>query len=57
MAIAPSSDGRLSRTSEIDLTPAGAGDYELMLSVTDDVAGQTLFVHEQFRLVDPAPRE
>jgi hypothetical protein len=57
VALTPSSDGQLSRTSEIGLVRAGAGDYELVLSITDDVTGETLVVQEEFTLVAPGPQE
>jgi hypothetical protein len=57
VAIIPSSDGRLSRTSELGLARAGAGEYELVLSVTDDVAGRTLRIREEFSLVEPGGGE
>jgi len=48
-----SPDGRLTRTSDVRLARAGAGDYELVLSIIDDVTGQTLRVQEEFTLVAP----
>jgi hypothetical protein len=53
VAIAPSPDGRLSRTSELGLARAGRG----LRAGTDhhhDVAGRTLRVREEFTLVEPA---
>jgi VWFA-related protein len=57
VALTPSSDGRLSRTSDVRLAGTGPGDYEMVLSVTDDVTGQTLLVREEFALVDPGRDE
>jgi VWFA-related protein len=53
VALAPSPEGRLSRTSEVRLAQAPPGDYEMVLRVRDDLAGQERVVREGFALVGP----
>jgi VWFA-related protein len=52
--ITPSSDGRLSRTSDVRLA-APPGTYDLVLTIRDDVAGRELRVREEFTTVAPDP--
>jgi hypothetical protein len=48
--IVPTSLGQLSRVSGIPLQGASPGDYELVLTVADEIAGKDLVVKESFRL-------
>ena len=48
--IEPTSLGALARMLQIPLDGASAGDYELVLTVEDQVAGQTREIVEPFRL-------
>jgi len=48
--IVPTSLGQLSRVSGIPLRGASPGDYELVLTVADEIAGKDLVLKEPFRL-------
>jgi len=50
----PTSIGALSRLIQLPLTGRAVGDYELVLTVTDEVAGRTREVVEPFSIVDQA---
>jgi VWFA-related protein len=50
--IRPTSIGALSRLIQIPLAGRAAGDYELVLTVTDEIAGRTREVVEPFSIVD-----
>ena len=52
--IRPTSIGALSRLIQIPLAGRAVGDYELVLTVTDDIAGRTREVVEPFSIVDEA---
>ena len=50
----PTSIGALSRLIQLPLTGRAVGDYELVLTVTDEIAGRTREVVEPFSIVDQA---
>jgi hypothetical protein len=50
--IRPTSIGALSRVIELPLAGRAVGDYELVLTVTDEIAGRTREVVEPFSIVD-----
>jgi hypothetical protein len=52
--IRPTSIGALSRLIQIPLAGRAAGDYELVLTVTDEIAGRTREIVEPFSIVDGA---
>jgi hypothetical protein len=54
--IAPTSLGKLSRFVGYSLEKAPEGDYEFVLTVTDQVSGKTLEVREPFTVSASAPR-
>ena len=51
----PGADGGLSRLAGLNLTGLAAGDYELLLTVRDDVAGQAVERREPFAILPPEP--
>jgi VWFA-related protein len=53
--IRPTSIGALSRVIQLPLSGRAAGDYELVLTVTDEIAGSTRELVEPFRIVDGPP--
>jgi VWFA-related protein len=53
--IRPTSIGALSRLIQLPLSGRAAGDYELVLTVTDEIAGSTRELVEPFRIVDGSP--
>ena len=53
--IRPTSIGALSRLIQLPLSGRAAGDYELVLTVTDEIAGSTRELVELFRIVDGPP--
>ena len=54
-AIAPSADGALSRLAGLNLAGLPPGDYELVLTVRDDVAGQAIERREPLTILPPEP--
>src|SRR5262249_40772673 len=52
--ITPTSIGELSRLIGTPLEGAGPGDYEVVLSVKDELNGKTVEVHEPFRVQSPS---
>jgi hypothetical protein len=50
VTLTPSPEGRLSRTSEVRLTRAPPGEYDLVLKVRDELAGRELVIREGFTL-------
>ena len=54
--IRPTSIGALSRVIQLPLAGRAVGDYELVLTVTDEIAGRTREVVEPFSIVDAAAR-
>jgi len=52
--IQPTSLGHLSRTFGVLLDDAAPGEYEIVLTVRDEVSGKSLELHEPFRVVPPA---
>jgi VWFA-related protein len=52
--IRPTSIGALSRLIQIPLAGRAVGDYELVLTVTDEIAGRTREVVEPFSIAEPA---
>jgi hypothetical protein len=53
--IRPSSLGGLSRLFGFSLKKLTPGDYEMVMTVRDELAGETLEVTEPFRVAPPAP--
>jgi hypothetical protein len=53
--IAPTSLGVVSRLVGFSLEGAAPGDYQIDLSVKDELSGRTVELHEPFRVVAPAP--
>jgi len=53
--ILPTSLGEVSRVSGMPLDGAAPGEYELVLQLEDEIAGQGLEVKERFRVVDAGP--
>jgi len=53
--IVPSADGGLSRLAGLNLTGLAAGDYDLLLTVRDEVAGQVVERREPFAILPPEP--
>jgi hypothetical protein len=53
--IAPAADGALSRLAGLSLAGLPAGDYELVLTVRDDVAGQAIERREPLTILPPEP--
>ena len=53
--IAPAQDGGLSRLAGISLAGLPAGDYELVLRVTDQVRGETIEAREPLAILPPEP--
>jgi VWFA-related protein len=51
--IKPTSLGRLSRMFGFRLTDAPQGDYEILMTVRDELAGQSLEIHEPFTVGPP----
>jgi hypothetical protein len=56
-AITPTSLGALLRLQGISLPPATPGEYELRLSVRDEIANRLLNVKEEFMIEAPATRK
>jgi len=54
--IVPGADGGLSRLAGLNLTGLPAGDYDLLLRIRDEVAGQVLERHEPFAILAPTPQ-
>jgi hypothetical protein len=54
-AIQPGPRGQLSRQVPLSLVGAMAGDYEIVLTVEDHVAGRALEVRDPFTVVAPPP--
>jgi VWFA-related protein len=52
--IRPTSLGSLSRVSGFSLTGAPPGDYEIVMSVRDELTGKALELREPFKVVPPA---
>ena len=52
-AIAAGAQGGVSRFSSVSLAGVAAGDYDLVLKVTDDATGRTIELHEPFALAGP----
>jgi VWFA-related protein len=50
--VRPTSIGALSRIIQLPLTGRAAGEYELVVTLTDEVAGRTREIVEPFRIVD-----
>jgi VWFA-related protein len=53
--IAPAADGGLSRLAGLNLAGLPAGDYELVLTVRDEVAGQAVERREPLAILPPEP--
>jgi len=53
--IQPSSLGELSRLFGFSLKTLTPGDYEMVMTVRDEIAGETLEVSEPFRVAPPVP--
>jgi VWFA-related protein len=53
--IVPAADGGLSRLAGLNLTGLPAGDYDLLLTVRDEVAGQVVERREPFVILPPTP--
>jgi VWFA-related protein len=54
-AIQPGPQGQLSRQVPLSLVGAAAGDYEILLTIEDQVAGRALEVRDPFTVVAPPP--
>jgi hypothetical protein len=52
--ITPTSIGKLSRLIGTPLDGASPGDYEVVLSVKDELSGKTVEVHEPFHVESPS---
>jgi VWFA-related protein len=55
--ITPTSLGKLSRITGSSLKDAAPGDYELVLSLKDEIQGNSLELVEPFKVVAPAPAD
>jgi VWFA-related protein len=53
--IAAAADGGLSRLAGLNLTGVAAGDYELVLTVKDEIAGQVVERREPLTILPPEP--
>jgi len=53
--IAPTSLGKLTRMFGFRLVDAPPGDYEILMSIRDDLAGQSLEIREPFTVGPPLP--
>jgi hypothetical protein len=53
--IVPGADGGLSRLAGLNLAGLAPGDYDLLLTVRDDVAGQVVERREPFAILPPEP--
>lgn len=53
--IAAAADGALSRLAGLNLAGLAAGDYELILTVTDEIRGETIERHEPLAILPPEP--
>ena len=54
-AIKPTSLGHLTRLFGFHLADAAPGDYEIFMTLQDELAGKTLELHEPFKVVAAAP--
>jgi hypothetical protein len=53
--INPTSLGQVMRTFGFRLTDAPLGDYEIVMSIRDDIAGRSFEMREPFKVVEPLP--
>jgi VWFA-related protein len=53
--ISPTSLGQVMRTFGFKLTDVPVGDYEMVMAIRDDLAGQSFELREPFRVVEPLP--
>jgi VWFA-related protein len=53
--ISPTSLGQVTRMFGFRLTDTPPGDYEIVMSLRDDVAGQSIELKEPFKVVEPLP--
>ena len=53
--INPTSLGKVTRMFGFRLTDAAPGDYEMLMTIRDDLAGQSIEIREPFRVVPPLP--
>jgi len=53
--INPTSLGQVMRTFGFRLTDAPLGDYEIVMTIRDDIAGRSFEMREPFRVVEPMP--
>jgi VWFA-related protein len=53
--ISPTSLGQVTRLVGFRLADAPPGDYEMVMAIRDDLAGQSIEVREPFKVVEPLP--
>ena len=53
--INPTSLGQVMRTFGFRLTDAPLGDYEIVMTIRDDIAGRSFEMREPFKVVEPLP--
>ena len=53
--INPTSLGQVMRTFGFRLTDAPIGDYEIVMTIRDDIAGRSFEMREPFKVVEPLP--